>query len=69
MLELLERCSAEIGVEPLTINRNSFEFAQVRGAGYFVVLVAFVPLQGIRLNPFHTALEEVIGFCINNGMT
>ena len=59
LLELLERCSAEVGIEPLTVDRNGLEFAQVRVAGYFVVLVALIPLQTAQLNSLGATLEKI----------
>src|SRR5580658_5266707 len=57
--KLFERRGAEIRVEPLAIDRNGLEFAQVCPTGYLVVLVALIPFQWAQFNPFDAALEEV----------
>jgi len=59
LLELLERCCAEVGVEPLAIDGNGLEFAQVRVAGYFVVLVSLIPFQTSQLNSLGIAVEKI----------
>ena len=58
-LELLKWRSAEVGVEPLAIDRNGLEFAQVRVAGYFVILVTLIPLQNPQLNSLGAAVEKI----------
>ena len=59
MLELLKRCSAEVGVEPLAVDRDCLEPAQVSIAGYFVVLVPLIAFQSAQFDPFGAAVEKV----------
>src|ERR1700751_1838538 len=56
-LEFLQRRRAKIRVEPLAVNGNRRELAQVRPRGNFVVLVAFIPFQFAQFDPLRVALQ------------
>ena len=59
MSELLKRRGAEVGVEPLAIDRDCLELAEVRVAGYFVILIALISLQIAQLHSLGAAVEKI----------